>query len=90
MMLKRIHSTNFNRQLSKCIKRGLDISKLEDLVDMLLKEKEIPSKYKKHKMHGEFKGHYNCHIAFDWILLYKEEKDAIILTHIGTHSDLLK
>lgn len=34
---------------------------------------------------------YDCHILLDWVLIYKIEKEKLILLlfDIGTHSDLL-
>ena len=31
-----------------------------------------------------------CHLAGDWILIYKFEKDTVIFERTGSHSELLK
>jgi len=39
---------------------------------------------------NKYKGYYDCHIMPDWILIYKIEKDKLILLlfDIGSHADL--
>ena len=58
---------------------------------MLATGKKLPEKYKNHPLRGSLNGYYDCHILPDWILIYKIEKEKLILLlfDIGTHSDLL-
>jgi mRNA interferase YafQ len=39
---------------------------------------------------GKYAEHRECHIKPDWLLVYKIEKDKLllVLTNTGTHSDL--
>jgi mRNA interferase YafQ len=37
---------------------------------------------------GNWAGHRDCHIAPDWLLLYKIDKENLVLERTGTHSDL--
>ena len=57
---------------------------------MLAKGENLPAKYKNHPLNGKYTGYYDCHIFPDWILIYKIEKEKLILLlfDIGTHSDL--
>ena len=59
---------------------------------MLARGEELPAKYKNHPLKGKYKGYYDCHILPDWVLIYKIEKERLILIlfDIGTHSDLFK
>ena len=61
-----------------------------DVIDMLAKGETLPEKYKNHPLKGNLKGYYDCHILPDLVLLYKIEKDrlVLILFDIGTHSNL--
>ena len=67
------------------------MSLLENVVDMLARGEILPPKYKNHPLKGNLAGYYDCHILPDWILIYKIEKEKLILLlfDIGTHSDLL-
>lgn len=59
---------------------------------MLSKGEELPPKYKNHPLKGNYDGYYDCHILPNWILIYKIEKEELVLLlfDIGTHSDLLE
>lgn len=59
---------------------------------MLANGKELPPKYKNHPLKGNYSGYYDCHILPDWVLIYKIEKDKLLLLlfDIGTHADLLE
>lgn len=50
----------------------------------------MPEKYKNHPLKGKLKGFYDCHILPDLVLIYKIEKDKLILLlfDVGTHSNL--
>ena len=55
-------------------------------------EKKLPDKYKNHPLKGKYIGYYDCHILPDWILVYKIEKERLVLLlfDVGTHADLLE
>ena len=43
-----------------------------------------------HSLSGGYKGHRECHVNPDWLLIYKKVKDelTLYLVRTGTHSDL--
>jgi len=57
---------------------------------MLSKGQTLPERYKDQHLHGNLKGYYDCHILNDLVLIYKIEKDRLIilLFAIDTHSNL--
>lgn len=59
---------------------------------MLAKGEKLPPRYKNHSLKGKYTGYYDCHILPDWILIYKIEKEKLVLLlfDIGTHADLLE
>ena len=63
---------------------------ITDVIDMLSKGKTLPEKYKNHPLKGELKGYYDCHILPDLVLIYKIEKErlVLILFDMETHSNL--
>lgn len=74
------------------IKRGCDPSKLKEVLNLLLNEDPLPAKFKDHALTNSrnYKNVRECHIESDWLLVYKIEKDLLILKLIRTwsHSDL--
>ena len=83
-------TTKFDKQYEKMIRRGLDISKLDSVIQKLLNGEKLEPKYRDHDLGGNWKGHRECHITPDWLLVYKVDKDKLILTAVrtGTHSDI--
>ncbi len=57
---------------------------------MLTEGTPLAPEYRDHKLRGEYKNRRECHIAPDWLLIYKLESDSIIFERTGTHSDLFE
>ncbi|GHU55674.1 addiction module toxin, RelE/StbE family [Clostridia bacterium] len=94
-MLEPFYTNKYKKQRKLLEKRGLDISLLTDPIQLLLEEKQLPYEYNDHKLVGNFDGYRECHIGghnSDWALIYKIEKNILILTlvYTGSHSDLFK
>ena len=85
-----VMSSRFKKSLKRAVKRGLDISLMQSIVDTLLAGIPLDAKYKDHSLKGALKGLRECHIAPDWLLIYMIENDILTLTLIdtGSHSDL--
>jgi mRNA interferase YafQ len=87
-----VYTTNqYEREYEKAKKRNLNIEKLDAVVTLLSSSDEpLPAEYKDHKLKGNFVGYRECHIESDWLLIYKKEKNNLILvlSRTGTHSDL--
>lgn len=89
-MLKIKYSSRFKKDYKTIVKRGYDIKLLEEVLRILVQNEPLPQKYRDHQLVGNYSGHHECHIAPDWLLIYKIEKDILTLslTRTGTHSDL--
>ena len=87
----RIFTTKkFDKSVKLCIKRGLDIRKLDAVIGLLKENGSLPAEYKPHKLKGDYEGCWECHIQPDWLLIWAQNEDEfiLILTDTGTHSDL--
>lgn len=84
------HTTQFKKDYKLALKRGLKINLLEDVIDKLAMGKPLHRKNKDHALTGSWRGHRECHILPDWLLVYRIEDDVLVLTltRVGTHSDL--
>ena len=87
-MLKLHYTAKLKRDLKKIKKRGLDEEKLIKIVDILLEEKTLPSKYNDHMLKNNWVDHRECHIEPDWLLIYQIEQPLLKLVRTGTHADL--
>ncbi len=63
---------------------------ISDVIDILSKGEILPEKYKNHPLKGNLNGYYDCHVLPDLVLIYKIEKEklVLILFDIETHSNL--
>jgi mRNA interferase YafQ len=83
-----ISGTQFRRDVKLAERRGKDMSKLRELILLLVEGDPLPPRYKDHPLGGDWKHHRDCHIQPDWLLLYKIDGDDLYLVRTGTHSDL--
>lgn len=89
-MLSIVLSNRFKKDLKRAQKRGLDLDLLEKVVDQLAKRIPLPEKNHDHALTGNYIGFRECHVAPDWLLVYRVEDEELelFLFRTGTHSDL--
>ena len=90
--MKKIKLSNgFKRDLRLVVKRGYDISLLDEVVEKLARGESLEDKYDNHKLFGKYSGYWECHIKSDWLLVYKFINNELVLElfRTGTHSDLI-
>ena len=87
-----VRSARFNKELKKAEKRGLNPEEVEAVIDLLKRDEPLPPKYRDHLLHGGYKGHRECHINPDWLLIYRKDRGelTLYLVRTGTHSDLFR
>lgn len=83
---------SFKKDYKHALKRGLNEVKLEIVLKLLRKEGKLPAQYKPHKLKGNYKGLWECHIQPDWLLIWDQNDTIKLITIIrtGSHSDLFK
>ena len=54
----------------------------------LIHRQHLERRQKDHPLKGEWTGYRECHLADDWLLIYRIDEGQIIFTRTGTHSDL--
>lgn len=91
MSLKVLWTSQFKRDYKAAMKRGLDIDLLNDAIRMIAERKSLPERMRDHALTGSWRGHRECHIAPDWLLVYKIHEDKLVLTlaRTGSHANLL-
>jgi mRNA interferase YafQ len=80
----------FQRDLKKAIKRGRDRGRLDTIIDLLRRGTPLPSSARPHKLSGEWRGYWECHIGPDWLLIYKVIGNSLRLARSGTHAELFE
>lgn len=89
-MLKIVLTKSFRRDLRSIEKRGFDIGYLEGIVKLIADRQPLPPALHDHALKGNYRGKRECHLGFDWLLIYEIHEDAVILELIitGTHEEL--
>lgn len=84
------YTMRFKKDLKLAVKRGYNIAILNEIVEKLQNGETLPEKNKNHMLTGNWKGYCECHIAPDWLLVYRiyENELLLVLSRTGSHSDL--
>ena len=90
MTLKVVWTTKFKRDYKRAIKRGLDMNHLDQVIRTLAAGEELSVTHRDHDLGGEWRGHRECHVQPDWLLIYYVDGERLVLTltRTGTHADL--
>jgi mRNA interferase YafQ len=84
------YTSSFEKDLKLAKKRHYEIKKLSEVIRLLEEGNLVDPKYKDHPLSGNKVDFRECHIEPDWLLIYRSFPDEVILTRVGTHSDLFK
>ena len=89
-MLNPIFTGPFKKDRKLMAKQNKDMSKLNDVMNLLINEQPLLPKHENHPLHGQWKGKWGCHVEPDWILIYCAVKSTneIMFYRTGSHSDL--
>lgn len=89
-MRKVFQARQFKRDLKRQKKRGKSIRELKEVVTLLAEGKDLEEKHRDHPLAGIWRGSRDCHFEPDWILIYTQDKENLVLERTGTHSDLFR
>ncbi len=89
-MLKYKWTSQFKKDYKKIMTSDNDIKLLEDVMQTLIKQQPLKPKHRDHILTGNYKGHRECHIKPDWLLIYRLESDTIIFVRTGKHAILFE
>lgn len=68
----------------------MDTARFEEMVSILRETGSLPATYRPHKLSGNYKDCWECHIQPDWLLIWEQNDRELTLLFIdtGSHSDL--
>ncbi len=84
------YTTQFKKDYKRLKRQNKDLAKLESIIRLLVNGQPLDKKYKDHSLTGHWKGHRDCHLAPDWLLIYRETDNNLYLERTGSHSELFK
>lgn len=77
-------TTEFKKDLKRCKKRGQSLAELWTIVGRLLNGEQLEERYRPHKLHGDRRGQWECHIQPDWLLIWEQNDQELILLMLNT------
>jgi mRNA interferase YafQ len=82
----------FEKHLARSYRRNLDLELLRDVIHILAKGETLAAKYRPHTLVGYGTNVLECHIKPDWLLVWQQKDDELILILLdtGSHSDLFR
>ena len=78
----------FRNDVKRQKRRGNDVEELIGAIELLAEEGSLPTAYRPHKLTGEWRGVWECHIEPGWLLIYAVTDEEVLLIRTGTHADL--
>jgi mRNA interferase YafQ len=89
-----VERPRYLRGRERMAEHGYDLDDLDYVIGMLCHGDALPSRYRNHKLKGDRRGYMECHIAFDWVLVYQynnSQKELILYAiDTGTHRDIFR
>lgn len=83
------YSGQFRKDFKRYLTNKNKVEKLLEVIRMLENEIKLPEKYRLHKLTGNYKGCWECHIDGDFLLIWIDETETIIkVIRLGSHSEL--
>lgn len=89
-MLKPRGTKQFRRDLRACASDFDRLLKVTGAVHRLPSGERLPAEYKPHKLQGEYKDCWECHIENDLLLIWIPDNDSksITFVRLGSHAEL--
>lgn len=81
-------SKKYDKDAERVRGRGKDMARLVAVVEALRDRRALDPRHRDHALVGKWRGHRECHIQADWLLVYRLEEESVFLARTGTHSDL--
>ena len=86
-------SSVFKRDFKRIYSSPRHKKNIEELllvaIDLLVLDQLLPLKLRDHDLIGRWRGHRECHIKPDVLLIYKKPDPQLLhLARLGSHSDL--
>ena len=89
-MLNPSYTNQFQKDLKLMLRRGKPVEKFKEVANRLIALSVLNARLRNHKLSGNYKYRWECHLESDWLLIYKLSGNEIIFERTGTHSDLFE
>jgi mRNA interferase YafQ len=80
----------FKKDLKRVAKQGKNIDDLHYVVDLLQAGKPLDAGFFDHSLTADWKGHRECHLEPDWLLIYRIKNNELVLVRTGRHAEMFR
>ena len=90
-MLDVAFTSQFKKDMKHKRKQGAELAKIDEVITMLRSGEPLPERNRDYALSETYRGHRECHIEPDWLLIYRIDSNLLVLTAVrtGSHSELL-
>ncbi|OQW86734.1 MAG: YafQ family addiction module toxin [Thiotrichaceae bacterium IS1] len=82
--------SQFKKDIKRLQKAGNDFTRLEDVIEPLLKSEKLAVNHRDQALSGKYHGYRECHLPPDWLLIYQCTKTELVLVRTGSHAELFE
>lgn len=87
-MLEVEQMRQFDRDIKRLKKQGKSLEKLKKIINLLVEQKSLDAQHRDHVLVGNYRHSRECHIAPNWLLIYRVDDHIFKLLRTGSHSEL--
>jgi mRNA interferase YafQ len=83
-------TAQFRRDVKRCQRQGKNMALFKAINECLIAGQPLAEKQRDHALIGNWQGHRDCHIAPDWLLIYRIDEDEKVIEYVrmGSHADI--
>ena len=85
--MRLLTTKRFEKDLKRGEKRGKNLDKFWSVVQRLLSNQPLDPRHRQHRLAGDWSPCWECHIEPDWLLVWDQQDDTLILVRTGTHTE---
>ena len=90
-MSKPHYTAQFKKDYQRAKRRGKNITKLDVMLEKIIDGTPLEPHHKQHRLHGQWKPSWECHVEPDWLLIWNDEDpERVKFLRTGTHSDIFR
>lgn len=87
-MLQVRTTTQFRKDVKRVKKQGKDLRILQRVMNDIVQQVPLAPQLRVHALRGNYQGWRECHLAPDWLFIYRTTEQEAIFERTGSHAEL--
>jgi mRNA interferase YafQ len=85
-----VFSSRFKADYKKVSASGQGTNDVDEVIHIVAAGRALLAKHRDHSLKGEWRSYRECHVRSDLLLIYRIERDSLLLARLGSHSELFE